>query len=317
MKTRCLFTYESCDSDYSQAGLKLLSKSLTQLSIFAYTAKEQRQLAASAQTKLSIQGFQDKISVKLSIKEHALKVVENKGDFIIKPQSSLYQQMPENEHLTMKMAELIGIETPFVGLIRNKDDSLSYLIRRFDRYAKNKKYATEDFAQLTGNNRDTKYSSSMEQVASVLDQYCTFPLIEKQKLFRRTLFSFITGNDDMHLKNFSLITKQGNIQLSPAYDLLNSTLVMGKNYLDSSNPIDELALTLNGKLKRLSYKHFIDYYAKQQLGLNDKTIDAELQRISNGLDKMQSLIQRSFLSPENKEHYLDLMQHRCQRLMLN
>ena len=224
---RCPITYEPCgEQKYSARGLKQLSAKLTELHDFPYDKSEQIKEAIARASKMSIQGVQPKLSVKLDVKNSIFEIVDVGGMFIIKPQNDWYAQLPENEDLTMRLAAMIGIETPLHGMVYSKDGSKSYFIKRFDRLPKKKKVAVEDFAQLTGNTRETKYSSSMEKIAIVLDEFCTFPLIEKQKLFKITLFNYLCGNEDMHLKNFSLIRRNGKVELSPAYDLLNATIAM-------------------------------------------------------------------------------------------
>jgi serine/threonine-protein kinase HipA len=172
--------------------------------------------------------------------EQEFKVVDQFGTYIMKPQNDIFPESPQNEDLTMRMAKVLGINVPFHGMVYGKDGSLSYFIKRFDRYGKGKKYATEDFAQLTGNTRDTKYRFSMEKLVPVIEEFCTFPVVEKVEFFKRIVFCFVTGNKDMHLKNFSLITKDGKTTLAPAYDLLNSSIAI-------KSPEEEIALTLKGK----------------------------------------------------------------------
>ncbi|MFO7524882.1 MAG: HipA domain-containing protein, partial [Ignavibacteriaceae bacterium] len=154
----CPITYEPCgDKKYSEKGLKLLSRNLTQLEDFPYTQEEQLREAAARAPKMSIQGVQPKLSAKLKVKKGIFEVVDKGGEYILKPQNIMYPQLPENEDLTMRLAEEIGLDVPLHGLIYSKDQKLTYFIKRFDRYGKGKKYAVEDFAQLSGNNRNTKY----------------------------------------------------------------------------------------------------------------------------------------------------------------
>jgi serine/threonine-protein kinase HipA len=193
-------------------------------------------------------------------------------------------------------------------MVYSKDGSLSYFIKRFDRYGKNRKRHTEDFAQLTGNTRETKYKWSMEKLIPVIEENCTFPLLEKQKLFRRTLFCFLTGNEDMHLKNFSIIIRENRVELSPAYDLLNTTILMGKE-------AEELALSLAGKKKNLKGEHFFKYFAKEKLDLTEKTIQSEIENIKNKEAILTDLIKKSFLSIEMREKYLELFFQRNRRLL--
>lgn len=304
---KCPITYQACQNKYSKQGLSKLSPSLKDLNDLPFTALEQRHEAASRAVKMSIQGFQPKLSAKLSVKQQNLNVVDCGGTYIIKPQSELYIQVPENEDLTMKMAKIFGIQVPLTGLVYSKDGSLSYFIKRFDRYGHKSKYHQEDFAQLTGNTRDTKYRWSMEKLIPVLDNFCTFPLLEKKKLFRRVLFCFLTGNEDMHLKNFSLVTKAHKIELSPAYDLLNSTISM-------INAKEEMALPLAGKKRNIKKKDLFEYYGQEKLQLSDKTLDSEMKNIIDTNNSLKELISISFLNEQMKTKYNDLMDERYRRL---
>lgn len=300
----CPITYQPCgDKKYSDKGLKLLSRNLTQLKDLPLTQEEQLREAAIRADKMSIQGVQPKLSAKLNIKDEVFDVVDRGGEYILKPQNNFYPEMPENESLTMKMAELIGIEVPLSGMIYSSDGKFTYFIKRFDRYGRNKKLSVEDFAQLAGKSRETKYDYSMEKLVTLIDTFCTFPAIEKVKLFRLTIFNFLVGNEDMHLKNFSLITRDNKVELSPAYDLLNTTIVVPRTQ-------EEIALPLAGKKRNLSTKILFDYFAKERMKLNDTIISQVLNKINSEWDNWKKLITISFLSNEMKEKYLELMEKR-------
>ena len=304
---RCPITYELCGTEkYSEKGLRLIAPKLTALNDLPFTAAEQRQEAANRANKLSIQGVQPKLSAVISVVNQQFEIVDQFGNYIIKPQNDIFPELPENEDVTMKMANVYGLEVPFHGLVYSKDGSLSYFIKRFDRYSKGKKYATEDFAQLSGNSRDTKYDYTMEKLVKVIDDYCTFPAIAKADFFKRVLFCFITGNEDMHLKNFSVITKAGKTTLAPVYDFLNSSISI-------KNPQEELALSLKGKKSNFKATELIDYYAKERLELNDKTIDAILLDMTKRVSIWTELVEISFLSDGMKEKYLKLMGNRIKR----
>jgi len=298
---RCPITYELCGNNkYSEKGLRMIAPKLTHLNDLPYTAAELRQEAANRAKKLSIQGVQPKLSATISVVEQEFKIVDQFGTYIIKPQNDLFPELPQNEDVTMRMAKVFGLDVPFHGMLYAKDGSLSYFIKRFDRYGKGKKLATEDFAQLTGNTRDTKYHFTMEKLVPVIDEFCSFPAIEKADFFKRILFCYVTGNEDMHLKNFSLITKNGKTTLTPIYDFLNSSIVI-------KNPEEEIALTLKGKKSNLKASDFIDYYAKDRLQLNEKTIATILEQMHNAIPKWEELLQISLLSDEMKEKYLGLL----------
>jgi serine/threonine-protein kinase HipA len=297
----CPITYTPCgENRYSEAGLKLLSTGLRTLKVLEYTAEEQRKEAFNRASKMSVPGVQPKLSALLSIKDEKFILVDKGGKYILKPQHNVYYQMPENEDLTMRLAELIGLEIPIHGLIWSKDNSLTYFIKRFDRKGQNDKVPVEDFAQLAGLNRDTKYDYSMEKIVTLINMYCTFPAIENIKLFKLVLFNFLVGNEDMHLKNFSIINRDGKVTLSPCYDLVNSTI-------EYKNPEEEIALPIMGKKKKLTQNILINYFGKERCGLTPKSIESVLESISSSIQEWNKLIDLSFLSSEMKTKYHDLL----------
>ena len=307
---RCPITYASCGEQlYSLEGLKQLSRHLKHLNPFPYTAKEQIQLASLLATKLSIQGVQPKLIVHLDVAQANFNIVERGGEYILKPPHPHYDEIPQNEDLTMKLAAAVEIEMPVHGLVYNIDHSFTYFIKRFDRLLKSQKLAVEDFSQLLGFSRETKYESSMEQVASVIEKYCTFPVIEKLKLFRLVLFNFLVGNEDMHLKNFSLIRRNHKVELSPAYDLLNTTIVLQAK--------EEIALPIKGKKSRLNRSDLINYFGQERLDLTEAVIQRELLHFDNVLPKWKALIEQSFLSSILQQRYWELVETRWQRIFSN
>ncbi len=306
----CPITYEPCgDKKYSAKGLKLLSSTLEDLNDLSLTQEEQLKEAASRAVKMSIQGVQPKLSARLKVKEKMFEIVDRYGEYILKPQSNFYPEVPENEALTMRLAHIAGIEIPLHGLVYSIDGRFTYFIKRFDRYGKKNKRSLEDFAQLAGKSRETKYDFSMENVAAILDEYCTFPVIEKIKLFRLTLFNFLIGNEDMHLKNFSLITRNNRVELSPGYDLINTTIAL-------PNAQEEIALPLAGKKRNLNSKVLVNYWGKESLGLNDVVINQIISAFTKVQDEWESFIHISFLSMKMKERYLELLNSRRERLKL-
>ncbi len=306
---RCPITYEDCgDKLYSAKGLKQLSRNLNSLKPFPYTSEEQINESINRASKLSIQGVQPKLSVKLNIHGEVFEIVDRKGTYILKPQHSIYKEVPQNEDLTMKLAKEAGLEVPLHGMIYSKDGSLTYFIKRFDRTPWGNKYAVEDFAQLEGLTRETKYNSSMEKVVKVIDTYCTFPQIEKIRLFEIVVFNFLTGNEDSHLKNFSLITKDNLIRLTPCYDLLNTSIIM---------PVkEEIALPVKGKKRNLNPGILIDYFGSEICKINAITMDSILSGFASAIKKWEELINLSFLSAEMKRKYSDFLDERKQILGL-
>jgi len=304
----CPITYTPCgENRYSEAGLKLLSTGLRSLKDLEYTAEEQRIEAFNRAAKMSIQGVQPKLSALLSIKDEKFILVDKGGKYILKPQHQIYFQLPENEDLTMKLANEIGLEIPIHGLLWSKDNTLTYFIKRFDRKGQNDKIPVEDFAQLAGLSRDTKYDYSMEKIVKLIDDYCTFPAIEKVKLFKLVIFNYLIGNEDSHLKNFSIITHDNQVRLSPCYDLVNSTIVLKEQ-------AEEIALPLYGKKKHLTRTILVNYFGVERCGLTEKSVKKVLETITLAIPKWKTLIDISFLSKELKGKYLDLLDGRLTTL---
>ncbi len=308
---RCPISYQLCGENlYSEKGLKLLSSEMKKLKLLNYTAAQLRTEAMLRANKMSIQGVQPKLCAILKIKEGQFEIVDKKGRYILKPQHHIFPELPQNEDLTMRLATTIGIEVPLHGLLYSKDNSLTYFIKRFDRRGQKDKLPVEDFAQLAGMSRETKYNYSMEKLVKLIHRYCTFPAIENSRLFKRMLFNFLVGNEDMHLKNYSVIIHDRKVELSPAYDLLNTSIVLSGN-------IEEIALPLKGKKKNLKRDILINYFGKECCGLTDKIIEKTLGTINTALTSWFSLIEISFLTPEMKKKYKTLLQKRIEILGLN
>lgn len=304
---RCPITYQLCTARYSEQGLKLLSRTLTTLHDLPLTTEQLRREAAARAAKMSIQGVQPKVGARLNVAAGRFEIVDVGGRYILKPQTAAYPEVPENEDLTMRMAAQAGIETPFHGLIYGIDGALTYFVRRFDRKGRKERIHVEDFAQLTGKSRATKYRSSMEQVVKVIDEFCTFPAIERLKLFRLVLFCFLVGNEDMHLKNFSLIRHMDIITLSPAYDLLNTSIVL-------PGAQEELALPLNGKKNRLSRNDLLLYFGAERLHLPPRLMNTTLEEVHAARPAWEQLIADSFLSADARQRYQDLLYARLARI---
>jgi serine/threonine-protein kinase HipA len=300
----CPISYTPCgENRYSEAGLKLLGTGLKTLKDLEYTAEEQRKEAFNQAAKMSIQGVQPKLSAVLSIKDEKFIIVDKGGRYILKPQHQFYTQLPENEDLTMRLADEVDLEIPVHGLLWSKDNTLSYFIKRFDRKGQNSKVPVEDFAQLAGLSRDTKYDYSMEKIVKLIDDFCTFPAIEKIKLFKVVIFNYLVGNEDSHLKNFSIISVDNQVKLSPCYDLVNSTIELKQQN-------EEIALTLKGMKKHLTRNILVNYFGIERCGLTEKSIENVLETISIAIPKWKTLIDISFLSKEMKGKYLDLLEGR-------
>jgi serine/threonine-protein kinase HipA len=307
---RCRITLEEIPEGirYSRAGLKSLDARLMDILPLPYTLAQQLEEAAARADKMSVQGVQPKLSAVLRVKENHFEVVDRGGRFILKSCPPQWPEVPANEALTMTLAEHSGIEVPVHGLVEATDGSMVYFIRRFDRVGQGERLPLEDGAQLLGHTRDTKYDSSMEQVIGMIERFCTFPVIEKRKLMQRVWFCFLTGNEDMHLKNWSLLSRSGRIALSPAYDLLNTSIIL-------KNPQEETALPIRGRQRNLNRRDLLDYLAVERCGLPPDLMRGDLEKLLLQAEaQWPTWIQHSFLSEPKRQAYLHLVRERVARL---
>ncbi len=309
---KCLYCYQSLNEneiDFHSSCVKKMFGTTTP-PVIDFDIKQLEELAKKIIVKsIAITGVQPKLSLDLEKQKgepSRLTIVGLNGDYILKPSSKEYAELPENEDLTMHLAELVKIKTAQHTLIRLHSGELAYLTKRFDR--KNKtKIAVEDFCQLSGNLTEHKYRGSIEKIGKLTNQFTTNKGFEIQRLFELVLFSYLTGNTDMHLKNFSLIENNlGEYELSPAYDLLSTALVIHSDR-------EESALTINGKKNRLQLKDF--NALAESLKINEKSLQAIYKRFHKVLPKWVSFIQQSFLSKETQISYIELITKRNKNIL--
>ncbi len=252
----------------------------------------------------SLSGAQKKISISLTADRATLQVAAEGGRYILKPQADRFQALPENEHVTTCLANLAGIETGPFGLVPLSDGSNAYIVSRFDRLASGKKLHQEDFCQLAEQSPAEKYRGSAELCVRLLRQHASEPLVEALKLYRLLVFSWWSGNGDMHLKNFSLQTdEEGHHRLTPAYDLVCTRLVIRD---------DPLALPVAGKrehLTRNTWLLFADYSE-----IPRKAAERVLDEQRGVLDDAIDLVARCFLPNDMKGDYQNLLRSRSEVL---
>ncbi|WP_036379634.1 HipA domain-containing protein [Muricauda sp. MAR_2010_75] len=276
-----------------------LDYELSQIEELARENVAQRVIVTGVQPKLSL-GFTDENKSRLTI------VGALNGRYILKPPFSEYPQMPETEALSMLMAKACGIDTvPFI-LIRLKDGHLAYLTRRIDRDSEGNKFAMEDACQFTERLTEHKYRGSYERIAKAIIAYSQNPIFDIVRFYEQVIVSFLIGNNDMHLKNFSLIsTNRDSYSLAPAYDMISAQLVI------PDDP-EELALTLNGKKRKITKSDFNGAMAKAHIPI--KAIENLWARILSGTKKWPFLIDESFLKEKQKRKFIALIDKRLHRI---
>ena len=307
MNKRCLYCYEELGKSevdfHEHCSLEFFGTK--QAPLLSYSLNEMTDLAKNVvERSVTVPGVQPKLS--LTLIDGALAnghrgrltvVGALGGTYILKPPSKDYPEMPQNEHVTMRIAEAFGINTVKSSLIRLKSGELSYITKRIDRTDDGGKIHMLDMFQIL--EAFDKYKGSLEKIGKALNDHSTNTLLDKLYFFELTLFCFLTGNNDMHLKNFSMINGNNSWSLSPAYDLLNVHIV---------NPGDteELALTMEGKKKKLRRDHF-ERFGKG-LDLTDKQIEGTFTRIVKNKKLAFEWIESSFLSQHYQKAYRNLLE---------
>ncbi len=276
-----------------------------------FGAEDLQELAKqSISQHLGITGVQPKISLHLEKKEadpkHRFMIVGLWGNFILKPSTAQFPDMSVVEDATMHLAQVAGLQTAEHGLIRLQSGELAYITKRFDREKKGRKIAVEDFCQLSEMLTESKYDTSTEKAGKIILKYSAQPGLDAIRFFDLNLFCFLTGNADMHLKNFSLFRNEiGEMILSPAYDLLSTRLM----------PIDdkeEMALPINGKKAKLKKEDFVAL--GKNLQISEKAIENSFARAFKPMPEMKNILKDSFLSADLKKQFASLLDERAHRL---
>jgi serine/threonine-protein kinase HipA len=311
MENKCLYCYKplngekdfhkKCSQDFFGTPIPpVIPYSIDQMAELAKNIVERSVTVPGVQAKLSmslVKATRENSEPRLTI------VGVLGGNYVFKPPSEKYPGMPQNEHVTMRIAEAFNISVVPSSLIRLASGELSYITRRVDRTEDGHKIHMLDMFQIT--EAFDKYKSSMEKVGKALHNYSQNTMLDKIFYFELSLFCFLTGNNDMHLKNFSMIKSFSGWVLAPAYDLLNVAIILPDDK-------EEMALTLEGKKKKLTKDNFVNL--AKGLGLTDKQIESTFKRMLKNKFKAMEWIEKSFLSEDMKVAYKKMMEYRYTQL---
>ncbi len=307
---KCLYCYEEIDAsisgDYHPKCIKVFYDTI-QAPALEYRLDDIEKLAKqSVELSITVPGVQPKLSlgwVKAVLEsghDGRLTVMNAfEGSYILKPQNILYKQMPENEHLSMKLAVLFKINVVHSNMIRLASGELCYITKRIDRKKDGTKIHMIDFLQIM--ELENKYLGTMEQLGKTIGELSANTMLDKIRFFELCLFNFIIGNNDMHLKNFSMYLSDIGWVLSPAYDLLNVKIILPKD-------LEDTALLFGGKKKNFNKSYFNQFGAV--LKLNEKQISAVYKKINSWLPKAMLLIDKSFLTNLLKKDYKKIVLQR-------
>ena len=308
--SRCLYCYQELgegETDFHpQCGKKIFGSKTVPL--LPYTKADIKQLAEQViRSQTTLTGVQAKLSLDISSSPNQpqrFNIVGLWGRYILKPQTEQFKYMPEVEDLTMHLAELAKVNVVPHSLIRFADGELAYITKRIDRTAKGEKLPMEDMCQLSERLTEYKYKGSYEKIAKIIMQYSSVPKLDVINFWEQVVFSWLTGNADMHLKNFSLYSqRKGYYSLTPGYDMISTALLMPED-------TEELALTLNGKRRKIKRSDF--EVAMNSCSLEKKIIDNLFSKFTKVAEKWLEFIDISFLPKEMKQQYKLIITRRYQ-----
>lgn len=313
--TKCLYCYKELDENQTDYHPKCTMAffGTKHPPILPYRLDEMEKLAKeAAELSITVPGVQPKLSlgwIKTTLEnghQGRLTIMDAlEGQYILKPQNPAYPQMPENEHLSMKLAKLFKIDIVPVNMIRLASGELCFITKRIDRNSDGSKYHMIDFLQIL--ELTDKYMGTMESLGKTIGNLSVNTLLDKLRFFESTVFNYIIGNNDMHLKNYSMFLSEMGWVLSPFYDLLNVKIIIPKDKEDT-------ALMLGGKKENFN-KGYFDRFGSV-LKLNDKQMNAVYKRMVEWLPKATQLIEMSFLTDDYKNSYKELITQRVNLLTL-
>ena len=310
---RCLYCYRELAENevdfHSRCAKKMFGGKTAPL--LPYTQADIKQLAEQViRSQTTLTGVQAKLSLDISSlrgEPQRFTIVGLWGRYILKPQTELFKHLPEVEDLTMHLAQLAKISVVSHSLIRFADGELSYITKRIDRDSKGEKLPMEDMCQLSERLTEYKYKGSYEQIAKLILLHSSVPKLDVVNFWEQVVFSWLTGNADMHLKNFSLYsTRKGYYSLTPGYDMVSTALVMPED-------TEELALTINGKKRKIKRSDF--QIAMSSSGLEEKIINNLFSKFVKVADKWFEFIDLSFLSEEMKVKYKAIIKSKIELLI--
>lgn len=311
---RCLYCYQILPGDaidfHPVCSRKFFGTEIPP--VLEYDNEQMQELAKEIVIRsVAVTGVQAKLSLTIEKtpgdpKRSRFTIAGLWGNFILKPPTEEFPGLPQNEDVTMHLAEVFGIPAAEHSLIRLQSGKLSYITKRFDR-VKGNKLPLEDMCQLTETLTIDKYRSSMEKIGKCIAQFSTNPGFDSITFFETAVFSYITGNADMHLKNFSLLSTDTGIALSPAYDLLCIKIAMPEEK-------DEMALTINAKKRKLRRTDF-DSLAKN-LKIPVKAMENSYKKFASKIGEAYMWIDISFLADNMKKAYKEIIDSNIKKLEL-
>jgi len=313
MVKRCLYCYQklnATETDFHPAcSRKIFSEPVPPE--LPYTEEQMLELAEQViKSHSAVTGVQPKLSLEIekladSDIPQRFTIVGLWGGYILKPPTKQYANLPEIEDVTMHLAEISNIATVPHSLIRLKSGNLAYITKRVDRRGKEKIHM-EDMCQLTERLTEHKYRGSYEQIGKAIQKYSVDPGLDLVNFFEQVIFSFLTGNADMHLKNFSLLKDPAiGYTLCPAYDMVASALVV-------EGDVEELALNLNGKKRKLNRNDFLAAMSRFDIG--EKAMENIFTRFETLIPAWIDFVEISFLPKDKKAEFIKLIQDKAIQL---
>lgn len=300
---------ETRHAGYHDRCIRTLFSSTKTEPCLPFTRAEFMKLAPKNTKGFSISGVQVKLQGYLDDQKQ-LSLNDHEGIFIIKPCPEEYEQVPENEHLSMELARLCGFKVPACGLIPFEDQSLAYIIRRYDRLDRHERVHQEDLTQLMGisnDNSDRKYTAASYYDVLKFIQELSGDQVQALEYFRRQVFTYLVGNGDGHLKNTSFLLDEDMggrpyYRIAPVYDVVNTEVyedihALSLDFFNDREPEDFVAQG-NGYYSAFDFIE-LGVAAGLAVGACKRAIKLLLAKVP----QMAQLVEASHLSKQFKDIY--------------
>jgi serine/threonine-protein kinase HipA len=303
--SQCPITYEICSPDkYSSAGLKKLRRGLTKIELLDETA-----IQGHPATNFEINWTHPWAFGEIPTGDEQMEIRSKKSRFILLPPAKPIPQTSENIDLSTRLAEICGIKPAFHGMLFNKDQTLTYFAEIPRDISRNKSLSLTKSTDALKSLKKPLNIGTVEGLVEVIENYCTFPVIEKYRLFQRILFSWLTGYESQSWKDYFLLKQASKTALAPPLFFINSILLYGRQER-------EMGLSVRGKYTAFTAEDFKDLLGREILLLSKEAIDHIFLHFKSSYSPARQLVLNSFLSEELKEHFLDVLVGRFSRLRL-
>ncbi len=289
--TRCPVTYKKLiKRKYSLKGLRTFSNKIVDLKDIDIDFTNGHSYSSDPHTR--------ECFAQLQVKQNRLISGDKNNRYIIVCDNNLENQYIFNRDLTMKLATISSIKTVVHGLAYHQNGSKVFWYKRPQFYGR---YGLLQFDPLI-NLLPGSSENIFEILNEILNYRCTFPALEKLKLLRLLLFSFLTGNQSISATDLSLIKKDNKVEIAPHHCLINNTIYLEEADVNRISFLDTKII-----LENINDAGSV---AGDLLGVNLKAYKQVMEELNTVYLKWLKVIEISFIKNPVKKEYLSLLRRR-------